>query len=249
MTSSSLGLGYEQRKSSTIFSEPDDGRDMPMMSEDLTDTPFPRQPQTSDQISPEILTHVSPCKSSPEVLSITEDSRSDFKPTLEVAQNRHLSPTSAPSHAPPSKTTSMRESSRDEGLSSYSSDKHHRYTPHLQGLTMDSVYHKKFHEDHLTDKNSVATEPDYSDKMSPQEESWVKQLFVAREKSMAQDGAHQRRQHNKVNGDFGKEHFASNTAKFTTMVEEPTASDTTKTGQANNEEPKAGFYQKAKCFC
>lgn len=237
------------QKSPVTFPEADDKHDMPLLSEDSTDNPFHRQLQsstTSDQNISETPTHIAPDESLQEAaLPITEHSRTTHKPISDAAQNSHLNSTSvsAPLPKKASKTASPQNSSRTEDVSSHTVNKHHKqHRPHLQELTMDDNRHKKFHEDQFTSKTSVVTEPhrEYLDKASPQEESWVKQLFVAREKSIAQGEGPQRRQQN--NGEFDKKHFASNTAKFTKMLEEPLTGETGKTGLSTYKQPKAGLY-------
>lgn len=245
LISPSLGLETDQ-KNSTIFpvsSEADDKHSTLMMLEDSTDSPFYRQPQSSDKRISEIPTRTSPRRVSPEVLPVTEHDRNNFKPALDAAQSSHVDSTnvSIPSHKMPSKTGSSQKSRND----SHASNAHHKNTSHLEELTMDNSSHKNIQEDHFTSKDRDNVEPhnEYLDKSSPQEESWVKQLFVAREKSIVQGERHQRRQ--QKNGEFDKKHFASNTAKFTTMVEESSAGGTGKTGSSSHEGPKAGLYQNA----
>ena len=220
-----------------------DKHSTPMMLEGSTDSTFYTQLQSSDQRTSEISTHTSPRKASPEVLPITEHSRSNIKPTQDATQNGHLDSTSVsiPSHKIPSKTGSSR-TYRNEDSSSHFSSAHHKQTQHLDELTVANSYDMKF-KDQFTDKSTVAMESpnQYVDKSSPQEESWVKQLFVAREKAIAQGEGQQRRQQNSE--EFDKKHFASNTAKFTTVVEESSAGRTGKTGPSSHEGPKAGLYQ------
>ena len=214
-----------------------------MILEDSTDSTFNTQLQSSDQRTSELSTRTSPRRVSPEVLPITEHSRSNIKPTQDATQNGHHDATnvSVPSHKVPAKTSSS-QTYRNEDLSSHLSSAHHKQTQHLEELTIVNSYDMKF-QDQFTDKSTVAIESpkQYLDKSSPQEESWVKQLFVAREKAIAQGEGQQKRQQNSE--EFDKKHFASNTAKFTTVVEESSAGETGKTGPSSHEGPKAGLYQ------
>ena len=232
-TSPSLSYG-DDKKSSTIFPTPPEGHNEP--SEDLTDSSFHRQLQSSNQNVPEVSAHVSPHKSSPEALGTTEQhSLSNFKPTADAIQKSNVSADMS-SVKMSVKTGSTQKSSRNEPLSSRLNNTNHTHMSHLNELTMDNSRHKKFQNDQFTNKNSVAMEPhkEYDYRTSPQEESWVKQLFVARDKSIAQGERDQRGQQNNDN-----KHFTSNTAKFTTMVEEPSAGNTK---ASSHERPKAGLY-------
>ena len=241
-TSLLLNYGYDQ-KSSTVFPTPAEAHNTPLMSKDSTDSTYHRQPHSSNQNVPEVSAHISLHKSSPEVLLDTNEHHnlSNSKPHSDVTRNSHINPPSAniPSVKMSAKTGSTQKSSRNEPLSNHSSNTNHKHTQHVNELMLDNSQHKKFQNDQFIDRNSVATEPhrehDYG--MSPpQEESWVKQLFVARDKSIAQGEGGQRRQQN--DEQFDNRHFTSNAAKFTTMVEEPSAGGTGKTKPSN---PKAGL--------
>ena len=241
-TSPSLSSGYDQ-KSSTMFPTSPVADDTSIISEDSTDSSFHRRPQSSSQNVPEISAHILPQKSSPEALGTTDHhTLSNFKPSLDAAQNSHVSPPSAniPSVKMSVKTGSTQMSSRNDPLSNHSSNTNHmQHASHLNELTMDNSHRTRFQNDQFTNKNSVTREPhkEYDYRTSPQEESWVKQLFVARDKSIAQgEGHHRGLQNDEI---FDKKHFTSNTAKFTTMVEEPSAGITKSPG---HERPKAGLY-------
>lgn len=209
--SSSLSLESDQKNSKVLPEANDKHNMLMMMAEDSTDSPLYMQPQPRDQRTSEILTHTSPRKASPEALPITEQSRSNIKPDLNTAQTNHLDSTidSMLSHKLPAKNGSLQKS-RNESLSNHS---HLKHTPHSEELTINNSNHKNI-QDQFTGKKSVTTEPhnEHVDNSSPQEESWVKQLFVAREKSIAQGEGGQRKQQS--NGEFDKKHFASNTAKI-----------------------------------
>ena len=247
LASSSLDLENNQKSSamSTVLPGANEQHGTPMILGDSTDNSLHTQPQSSDQRTSKISTRTSPRRVSPEVLPITEHSRNNVTPTQnDATQNGHLDSTnvSKPSHKIPAEIGSS-QVSRIEDSSGRLSSVHHKHTQHLEELTVVSNSHDKKFQDQFTDKNLVAMEShnQYSDKSSPQEESWVKQLFVAREKAIAQGEGQQRRQQNSE--EFDKKHFASNTAKFTTMVEDSSAGGTGKTGSSSHEGPKAGLCQ------
>ena len=244
-TSPLLDYGYDQ-KSSTTFPMPTEAHNTALTSENSTDSTYHRQPQSNNQNVPEVSAHISLHKSSPEVSDTTEHhSLSNLKPHSDLTHNSHINPPSAnvPSVKTSAKTSSTQMSSRNEPLSSHSTNTNHKHARHMNELTMDNSQHKKFQNDQFINRNSVATEThrEYDYKMSPpQEESWVKQLFVARDKSIAQAEGGQRRQQNEEQ--FDNKHFTSNAAKFTTMVEEPSPGGTGETKPSNQERPKAGLY-------
>ena len=235
LTSSATGLEQKNSTMLPVSPEADDKHDTTVMSEDQTDSAVHEQPH---QLSKETSSNSSPQKSSPQVSSINDQSTSSSKPILD---STHLAPTTigTASHEQiPSEITNIKVSSKDESSSAHSSSsKDHKHIPQLP---MDNSRHKN---SQFTSKNPVASEhqKEYVEKPSPQEDSWVKQLFVAREKTLAQDEEYQRRQKDKMNDD--KKHFASNTAKFTTVVEEPLGG-MGKAGLSNYEEPKAGLFYK-----
>ena len=239
MTSSLLGNEYDH-KDSTVATKDDDKCNVPMISEDSTDSSHHRHPQSNDQIVLEVSNHISPHKFSPETLGTSEQQHSHSKPSLEVTQDNHVDSASVnmPSLKMAVKNDDTQKSFKTETLSNHSSTTNHK--PQLAELMVDSHHHKKLQEDQFTSKNSAVIDPHkgYEDRMSPQEESWVKQLFVARDKSIAQGEVHQRGLQNNV--EFDKKRFTSNAAKFTTVIEEPLAGETGKTRQPN-ERPKAGL--------
>ena len=229
MTSSALANEYDHNNSTVA----DDKYNVPMISEDSTDSSHHRQPQ-----SKEVSNHISPHKLSPETLSTTEQC-SHTKPSLDATLDNHVNSADVnmPSLKMAAKSDSTQKSIKPETLSNHSSTTNHR--PQLGELMVDNHHHKELQVDQFTSKNSEPHKG-YEDRMSPQEESWVKQLFVARDKSIAQGEVHQRGLQNNV--EFDKKRFTSNAAKFTTMIEEPSSGETGKARQRNHERPKAGLY-------
>jgi len=210
--------------------------------------------------------NISPHKSPPEVLSSIENTTTDGGSGLtDPVQDRHSSnalemsardynvkkpslkgkpfdPPTMPQHS------RTKPSLTNEPLDRLTISQHsHTQVPHLStanshlSSSVDSHHPSKFERSHLkqsqkpnNDSSTTENSLEYVNKpSSPQEESWVKQLFIAREKA-SQAGDQQRQLDERE-----KRQFASGSAKFTTMFEDPTSG-----GDSDRRAPshKAGMY-------
>ena len=169
---------------------------------------------------------VSPHKSPPSNIENTTGGK--LTPASGPVQDRH---SSSALHEMPARDYNVKKPSlMGEPLNRQTMSQHSRAevsttNSHLSS-TVDSHHPSRFESSHRKQSqepnNDSSAAEVYRDRVnnpsSPQEESWVKQLFVAREKA-SQAGGQRKRQLDESE----KRQFASGTAKFTTMFEDLTS--------------------------
>jgi len=188
--------------------------------------------------------NISPRKSPPEVLSSIKNTTTGGGGLTDPVQDRHSSNALEMSARvkkpslmgePLDRPTMPQHNHTNPSLTNEPLDgliiSQHSYTqvPHLStanshlSSSVDSHHPSKYvhHKQSQKPNNDSSTTENFPERVnkpsSPQEESWVKQLFIAREK--ASQAGDQTRQLDERE----KRQFASGSAKFTTMFEDPTS--------------------------
>ena len=194
--------------------------DEPSRATSLTHS-FPPESSVSRNLTKFSLPH----KSSPEVLSSIENTGSGgLKPSTGPIQDRHSSASSSARDAKkkssltgtPLDHSSTSQHSHTQVAHSSTAKNHHLSSADSRHPSSYQGTHRKQSQEPNYDSSTTElhqNKPSSPLPSSPQEESWVKQLFVARERD----------QQTKQLDESEKRQFASGSAKFTTLVEDPTS--------------------------